>query len=58
MTDRVLQVEVQGRQGSERRDPPSSGRCGFPVWAAIDRGRHIRICERPVEASMAAGESR
>ncbi len=43
-------VRVQGTRGI--------GECNFPIWAAIDPGRHIRICGNPVETRVPAEETR
>ncbi|MGH7641709.1 MAG: hypothetical protein ACRENX_01600 [Candidatus Dormibacteria bacterium] len=48
MSDRVhpnRSEEDWRRPTAERADP---GGCGFPLWAAIDRGKHIRICGNPL----------
>jgi len=58
MTHRVQQIP-KGRGGwPEGGVRPASGKCTFPIWAAIDPARHIRICERPVETGVPTGETK
>ncbi|MFZ0169303.1 MAG: hypothetical protein WAL64_07755 [Candidatus Dormiibacterota bacterium] len=58
MTQRVHQIRGQDGIRPKREARPASGKCNFPLWAAIDPARHVRICGNPLESGVQAGETR
>jgi hypothetical protein len=51
---RIRRIRVQEGPPSSRWERPASGKCNFPLWAAIDTAGHIRICGNPLEAAIPA----
>jgi len=58
MTQRVHQIRGQDGVRPRPEERPVLGKCSFPVWAAIDPARHIRICGNPIESGVPAGEAK
>jgi hypothetical protein len=58
MTHQVHQVRGQDGSQPKRKERPAGGKCNFPIWAALDPARHIRICGNPFEIGAPAGETK
>jgi hypothetical protein len=58
MTHQVHQVRGQDGSQPKRKERAAAGKCNFPIWAALDPARHIRICGNAFESDMPAGETK
>jgi hypothetical protein len=58
MTHRIQQIRGQDGLQPKHEEWSASGQCSFPLWAAIDPARLIRICGNPLESGVQAGETR